>query len=165
MGDLSTPNSVQKLQTALHAKAKAEPGYRFYALYDKINREDILAHAYALCRSNKGAPGVDRQDFKAASDRWRMGDPIASQSPVSRRTLLLGCVAGGATALATSAGAATLQQSPVKVSKDSVDYVAVAQNGHRCSACKLYIAPSSCVAVSGVIGPDCSCRIWLPKAA
>ena len=58
-----TPKSVQKLQTALHAKAKAEAGYRFYALYDKISREDILAHAYALCRSNKGAPGVDGQDF------------------------------------------------------------------------------------------------------
>ena len=63
MGDLSTPDSVQKLQTALHAKAKAEAGYRFYALYDKISREDILAHAYAQCRSNKGAPGVDGQDF------------------------------------------------------------------------------------------------------
>ena len=63
MGNLSTPNSVQKLQTALHAKAKAEPGYRFYALYDKISRVDILAHAYALCRSNKGAAGVDGQDF------------------------------------------------------------------------------------------------------
>ena len=58
MGDLSTPTSVQKLQTALHAKAKAEPGYRFYALYDKISREDILAHAYTQCRCNKGAPGV-----------------------------------------------------------------------------------------------------------
>ena len=48
---------------ALHAKAKSEVGYRFYALYDKISREDILAHAYAQCRSNKGAAGVDRQDF------------------------------------------------------------------------------------------------------
>ena len=48
---------------ALHAKAKVEAGCRFYALYDKISREDILAHAYAQCRSNKGAPGVDGQDF------------------------------------------------------------------------------------------------------
>ncbi len=55
-------------------KQKAEPGYRFYALYDKISREDILAHAYAQCRSNKGAPGVDRQDFEAVEaygvERW-----------------------------------------------------------------------------------------------
>ena len=63
MGNLATPVSVQKLQMALHAKAKAEPGFRFYALYDKISREDILAHAWAQCRSNKGAPGVDGQDF------------------------------------------------------------------------------------------------------
>jgi group II intron reverse transcriptase/maturase len=63
LGNLSTPKSVQKLQKALHAKAKAEAGYRFYALYDKISRDDILAHAYAQCRSNKGAPGVDGQDF------------------------------------------------------------------------------------------------------
>jgi len=69
-----TPKRVQKLQMALHAKAKAEAGYRFYALYDKISRDDILAHAYAQCRSNKGAPGVDGQDFadiKAYGvDRW-----------------------------------------------------------------------------------------------
>jgi group II intron reverse transcriptase/maturase len=63
LGNLATPKSVQKLQTALHAKAKTEPSYRFYALYDKIYREDILAHAYAQCRSNKGTPGVDGQDF------------------------------------------------------------------------------------------------------
>ena len=63
LGNLSTPIRVQKLQMALHAKAKAAAGYRFYALYDKIYREDVLTHAYAQCRSNKGAPGVDRQDF------------------------------------------------------------------------------------------------------
>ena len=54
-GPNPTPIDIQKLQTALHAKAKAEAGYRFYALYDKISRVDILAHAYAQCRSNKGA--------------------------------------------------------------------------------------------------------------
>jgi len=63
LGNLVTPSSVQKLQTALHAKAKAEAGYRFYALYDKIYRRDILAHAYAQCRSNQGAAGVDGQEF------------------------------------------------------------------------------------------------------
>jgi RNA-directed DNA polymerase len=63
LGNLSTPIGVQKLQRALHAKAKAEAGFRFYALYDKMHRDDILAHAYAQCRSNKGAPGVDGQDF------------------------------------------------------------------------------------------------------
>jgi RNA-directed DNA polymerase len=63
LGNLATPASVQKLQMALHAKAKTEAGYRFYALYDKIYRGDILAHAYAQCCSNKGAPGVDGQDF------------------------------------------------------------------------------------------------------
>ena len=74
MGNLSTPGNIQKLQTALHAKAKSEAGYRFYALYDKIYRADILAHAYAQCRSNKGAPGVDHQDFDEVAaygvERW-----------------------------------------------------------------------------------------------
>jgi group II intron reverse transcriptase/maturase len=59
---------------ALHAKAKAEAEYRFYALYDKIFREDILARAYAQCRSNKGAPGIDGQDFADVEayglERW-----------------------------------------------------------------------------------------------
>ena len=63
MGNLTTPKSVQKLQMALHAKANTELAFRFYALYDKIHRDDILAYAYAQCRSNKGAPGVDGQDF------------------------------------------------------------------------------------------------------
>ena len=63
MGHRATPKSVQKLQTALHVKAKAEAGYRFYTLYDKISRDDILAQACAQCRSNRGAPGIDGQDF------------------------------------------------------------------------------------------------------
>ena len=66
MGNLATPKSVQKLQTALHAKAKAEAGYRFYALYDKISRDDILAHAYAQCRSNKSLP-LRRQGARRGS--------------------------------------------------------------------------------------------------
>ena len=74
MGNLVTPASVRKLRRALHAKAKHEADYRFYALYDKLYREDILAHAYAQCRSNRGAPGVDGQDFAAVEaygvDRW-----------------------------------------------------------------------------------------------
>lgn len=73
LGNLSTPITVQKLQTALHVKAKSEAGYRFYALYDKISRQDILAHAWAQCRSNKGAPGVDGQDFADVEEYgvWR----------------------------------------------------------------------------------------------
>src|ERR1700726_680720 len=74
LGNLATPASVQKLQTALHAKAKAEAGYRFYALYDKISRDDMLTHAYAQCRSNKGVPGVDGQEFADVEaygvERW-----------------------------------------------------------------------------------------------
>ena len=63
MGNLQTPPCVQKLQTALHAKAKAEPEFRFYLLYDKMYREDVLTFAYRQCRANQGAAGVDGVSF------------------------------------------------------------------------------------------------------
>jgi hypothetical protein len=74
MGNLSTPKTVQKLQKALHAKAKAEAGYRFYALYDKISREDILVHACAQCRSNKGARTLRRMASNGGLANWRSDD-------------------------------------------------------------------------------------------
>jgi len=61
---LTTPPSVQKLRTALHAKAKEAPNFRFYALYDKVYRGDILAFAYECCKANGGAAGVDDQTFE-----------------------------------------------------------------------------------------------------
>jgi len=56
---LSTPIKIRTLQRKLYTKAKQEPDFCFYALYDKVSREDVLNHAYALVRSNGGAPGVD----------------------------------------------------------------------------------------------------------
>ena len=61
---LTPPPKVRKLQDALHSKAKDAPGYRFYALYDKLYREDILRFAYDRCKANGGAPGVDGQSFE-----------------------------------------------------------------------------------------------------
>ena len=66
---LETPERIRSLQNKLYAKAKAEPTYRFYLLYDKVYREDILVHAYRLVRSNGGAPGVDRVSFADIEDR------------------------------------------------------------------------------------------------
>jgi RNA-directed DNA polymerase len=60
---LLTPESVRKLQRALYAKAKANPAYRFYALYDKIYRKDVLLWAWSCCRANGGSCGVDGQSF------------------------------------------------------------------------------------------------------
>ena len=72
--NLATPSSVQKLQAALHDKAKGSPNCRFYALYDKVYRKDVLAHAYACCKANGGAAGVDSQGFEDIAEygveRW-----------------------------------------------------------------------------------------------
>ena len=74
MGNLATSLSVQKLQTALHAKAKENPSFRFYAVYDKLYRADVLQYAYASCKANQGAAGVDEERFEDIEaygvDRW-----------------------------------------------------------------------------------------------
>src|SRR5712692_9320748 len=73
---LTTPPAIRTLQRKLYVKAKAEPAYRFYSLYDKVYRTDILAHAYALAKANGGVPGVDGQTFKdiesAGLESWLM---------------------------------------------------------------------------------------------
>ena len=62
---LTTPDVIRTLQRKLYAKAKQEPAYRFYALYDKISREDVLTHAWRLVKANRGSPGVDGISFEA----------------------------------------------------------------------------------------------------
>ena len=74
---LETPEKIRNLQKKLYVKAKAEPDFRFYLLYDKVCREDILEHAYRVSRANAGAPGVDGVSFAdidlAGAQEWLSG--------------------------------------------------------------------------------------------
>ena len=94
---LTTPDKISSLQRKLYSKAKAEPAYRFYLLYDKIHRPDILEHAFELACENGGAPGVDGVTFAmieaAGLEEWlaTLREELASKTyrpmPVRRVTL------------------------------------------------------------------------------
>jgi hypothetical protein len=103
---LATPSKIRELQIKLYRKAKSEPGYRFYMLYDKIWREDILAHAYEQAQANKGAPGVDGQTFEqiesAGLEGWLTGIRQELRNKTYRpqpvRRVMIPKPGGGATA-------------------------------------------------------------------
>lgn len=94
---LQTPEKIRILQRKLYLKAKAEPTFRFYVLYDKIWREDMLRHAYDLARANAGSPGVDGVTFAQIEadgmEKWLSGlrEELVSKTyrpqPVRRVTI------------------------------------------------------------------------------
>ena len=100
---LATPDKIRSLQRKLYGKAKAEPAYRFYLLYDKICRADILEHAYALARDNAGAPGVDGVTFEqieaSGLENWLVGlrEDLVSKTyrPQAVRRVLIPKPGGG----------------------------------------------------------------------
>ena len=100
---LTTPDKIRTLQRKLYAKAKAEPDYRFYRLYDKIWRADILAHAWLLAKANDGAPGVDGMTFGQIEaeglGEWlsRLGDELREKTyrPQPVRRVLIPKPGGG----------------------------------------------------------------------
>lgn len=100
---LTTPEKIRRLQEALGTKAKQEPAHRFYLLYDKVYRTDILAHAYALAHQRSGASGVDGETFEAIEaagrERWlaAMQDALHTEAyrPQPVRRVMMPKPAGG----------------------------------------------------------------------
>ena len=100
---LQTPDGIRRFQRKLYRKAKDEPEYRFYLLYDKIYREDILAHAYELAKSHRGSPGVDGQTFAEIEtqgrERWlkELGNELRSKryKPQPGRRVMIPKPGGG----------------------------------------------------------------------
>ena len=100
---LQTPDKIRALQRKLYRKAKAEPAFRFYVLYDKICRDDILRHAYRVARANAGSPGVDGVTFArieaAGVEEWLAGlrEELVSKTyrPQSVRRVMIPKPGGG----------------------------------------------------------------------
>jgi RNA-directed DNA polymerase len=85
---LTTPDAIRELQRKLYQKAKQDKEFRFYALYDKVYRKDIIEHAYHRVKANKGAPGIDGITFEAIEEQGaeRYLEQIAEEVPISTKT-------------------------------------------------------------------------------